>query len=247
MFAVWATVSVDKTCQALSCSDQEFRCDFHSKCILKEQLCDGKRDCPTGEDELIDKKGDECNSTKGWNLCQYCGTDFKRLDWARCGQKCRLSDSFYCANWDFSGKSPKNIPWDRTGLSCQFYAKSSSDFRCDNGAYIGKAKLCDGNMDCIHGEDEEQSDCLNYRNFDRCRFCSNHTDYNRPDWVKDRKCCAYAPNSNEPGKCFGFCFSFNSGIKGNKSGAVSVSAGSSGTIMVTMVVMMMTNLFNHLN
>ena len=77
----------------ISCFKDEYKCSDHSKCILKNNQCDGISDCSDGSDE---KYCTECLLTE-WT------------SWSVCSQSCDVGVRvktrevyFYWREWQFS-------------------------------------------------------------------------------------------------------------------------------------------------
>ena len=49
------------------CLCQEFRCNDGVFCLDKSKVCNGEKDCPEGEDELIKKEYGKCRPPKRQN------------------------------------------------------------------------------------------------------------------------------------------------------------------------------------
>ena len=59
------TVVKSKNFQCFSCTEKcEVRCAKSTKCIKHTQVCDGKKDCPQGDDEIKD----QCSKKLLYNL-----------------------------------------------------------------------------------------------------------------------------------------------------------------------------------
>jgi hypothetical protein len=129
---------------SVGCTQNEYTCtttntntktDSNAKCIIKTWLCDGNKDCPSGDDESD-------------TLCRQrtCGKEEFRCNNGQClpkGYKCDgVADCF-----DKSDESQCNLT--------RVYTCSKQTYQCSNSdKCIHPLQFCDGNKDCPHGEDE---------------------------------------------------------------------------------------------
>ncbi|KAM7393106.1 hypothetical protein PAMA_007971 [Pampus argenteus] len=128
-----------------SCSSPSVLCPDSSLCILPTQLCDGKKDCPDGSDENCVKR------------CPY-KTDFLCKDRRSCVSKSLLCDGrSHCHD----GSDEVNCPNVATPA-----AQTTNVLRCRMGSKPCKdgtecvlySHVCDGEMDCKDGSDEQGCD-----------------------------------------------------------------------------------------
>ncbi|XP_069938272.1 basement membrane-specific heparan sulfate proteoglycan core protein isoform X44 [Cherax quadricarinatus] len=113
--------------------DDQFTCEDNSV-ICEVQRCDGKQDCPNGDDE----EGCGCEASE--IVCDG-------------GTRC-ISQSQVCNGvWDCSDQSDEhNCP--PPPAPCR-----TDQFRCDNGQCIDNFRRCDTAIDCPFGEDEADCPC----------------------------------------------------------------------------------------
>uniref|UniRef100_A0A2M4B8R2 Sortilin-related receptor n=1 Tax=Anopheles marajoara TaxID=58244 RepID=A0A2M4B8R2_9DIPT len=123
------------------CGQHEFRCDS-GVCISKRDVCDGRKDCPGGEDE------DNCPPKK------QCGnSNFRcRIDGA-CLPMDKLCNGIKdCPDGSDEECNFKPIIMNSTVNSCSSYP---GVFECDNTCFA-LTMLCDGKPTCYDGTDEER-------------------------------------------------------------------------------------------
>uniref|UniRef100_A0A6P7GQQ3 Sortilin-related receptor-like isoform X2 n=1 Tax=Diabrotica virgifera virgifera TaxID=50390 RepID=A0A6P7GQQ3_DIAVI len=140
-----------------TCESNEYQCNA-SNCILAAWLCDGDADCIGGEDEK------NCDPSVNCSRSQFkCQTDGSCIPATAvcdghvdCPDK---TDELSCDDKlpDGSG-TPSYPPIDnptsqRPNATCE-----SNEYQCNAGNCILAAWLCDGDADCIGGEDEKNCD-----------------------------------------------------------------------------------------
>ncbi|XP_073910806.1 low-density lipoprotein receptor-related protein 2-like isoform X2 [Castor canadensis] len=152
------------------CARSSVLCWDGKKCISREFLCDGERDCEDGSDEV------NCSQ-----VCHRPGM-FQCLDGSRCleekyhcdgAPQCSdVSDELGCwkpaedcslrcdnktrcipKSWLCDGNLDCSDKRDEQG--CFNEKCSPSEFRCENGQCIASFLHCDGNRDCLDQSDEE--------------------------------------------------------------------------------------------
>ncbi|XP_041762389.1 basement membrane-specific heparan sulfate proteoglycan core protein isoform X4 [Anopheles merus] len=149
--------------QDLCRGDDKVRCGKTSVYICAVQWCDGRPDCPNGEDENAPE-------------CQKCEKDEFSCDGTRCVSLAKKCDGHRdCSD----GQDEADCP----STEC-----TSNEFTCDDGRCIDQDRQCDGVADCSRGEDEQDCgivECDESREF-LCRsdntciqkeaFCDGHRD-----------------------------------------------------------------------
>lgn len=125
----------NKTCiQRAECNQDEFFCGQSNTCVAKHFRCDGRKNCPKGEDEEDCKKPNHCP------LNYFQCHDGECIDEElRCNLKfdCRdKSDEHNCSHVQIKKCPPKH-------------------FTCKSGQCINERLVCDGVKDCPDEEDED--------------------------------------------------------------------------------------------
>ncbi|XP_050301092.1 vitellogenin receptor isoform X2 [Anthonomus grandis grandis] len=161
------------------CDVYEFSCSQSNTCILNTLKCDGKKDCPMGEDEEHCKKEIKCPN--GFFGCsdgqcisekQVCDHHFDcrdRSDELECHNK--LSTQSICPPHEFTCADNINCIdlksvcdgfndcLDNSDeINCLTNVCQDNQFRCDSGQCIPKGWECDHEYDCKDLSDEH-SEC----------------------------------------------------------------------------------------
>lgn len=164
----------DKCVKVIACGDHEIPCHKSNACVMKVQKCDGRRDCPQGEDE------ENCNENN-YNLCTpdeiYCnGFCLNKKVTPTCGNEiqspgipdndCSITQ-YECANTSVcisrsqlcDGNTDCPDGDDEMSAECDTFACYETEFMCSSGSCILKSWTCDGDRDCNDGSDE--ANCVN--------------------------------------------------------------------------------------
>ncbi|XP_015186771.1 PREDICTED: vitellogenin receptor isoform X2 [Polistes dominula] len=194
----------EKTCHDIvnsSCAFDEIKCSEHNICIKTTQICDGKVDCPTGEDEpdncysinLCNKNQFVCRNGECVNLTSRCNSRYDckdRSDEENCTTIICGPDLFQCHEGSCISKNLVcNGVYECSDysdeLNCASHTCSSTEFRCTRGTCIPFGWVCDGEFDCNDGSDEENClnnckdnlfKCLNGNCIDRSLVCNEIND-----------------------------------------------------------------------
>ncbi|VDN01460.1 unnamed protein product [Thelazia callipaeda] len=138
-------------------------------CISPQNICDGKNDCPLGDDE----EAKLCNSY------QCIEGQYKCLNSSKCIPVTAVCDSVDdCGNGDDEKE-------------CALRNCLESEFRCSSGRCLPLSWKCDGQIDCKHGDDEKADkkmrsvlDCA--ANCDKEQFrCMNGSRCIAKSWICD--------------------------------------------------------------
>ncbi|XP_053386538.1 low-density lipoprotein receptor-related protein 1-like isoform X2 [Mercenaria mercenaria] len=127
-----------ETCTLELCPPNTSYCSVLERCLPRAWWCDGKVDCPNGDDEGLYCKYKECLP----------------IEFQCASGKC-IDMSYRCdGNYD-CGPDDKSDE-----LNCNLTCNAENLFRCtENGACIMKVFVCDGHNDCTNGSDERQELC----------------------------------------------------------------------------------------
>ena len=128
--------SIDESCY----QTDKFQCSS-GECIWKAWVCDGDKDCETGEDESEETCRDHVTCTSAQFRCERSGQciSFDSL----CDGKVDCDD-----HSDEIGCSEEDTEWSAASV-CPIGA-----FECDHGKCVKDDKMCDGHRDCEDGTDE---------------------------------------------------------------------------------------------
>lgn len=133
---------INGSCPEFKCDLGQMACKMDgvnstATCINPPEICDGKKDCPLGDDERP-------------QLCQsYLCTEghFKCANDSKCIPQTAVCDG----NNDCSNGADER--------DCGEGECSQGRFRCDNKTCIPEINVCDGHRDCKDGGDEDQQMC----------------------------------------------------------------------------------------
>ncbi|VDK44235.1 unnamed protein product [Anisakis simplex] len=167
-------------CPEFKCELGQMSCEMESEnatavCIGPQDICNGKVNCPLGDDERTEL----CSSY------QCSDEQFKCSNTSRCIPKAALCDGIDdCGN----GADERFCDRKKCGLG---------RFRCDENICIPTINLCDGHADCANALDEDQTMCSQrvcLENEFRCKSgrcipsgwkCDGRNDCNDGDDEKD--------------------------------------------------------------
>ncbi|GIY07542.1 putative vitellogenin receptor [Caerostris darwini] len=161
-------------CIEKDCTSNEFRCSQGGKkCVPREFMCDGIKDCDDGSDEKCEKEpplrcpGNDFRCSNGhcilasWKCDSRddCGDNSDEID---CPLPVNCSKSqFTCPGgecipllWRCDGESDCTDSSDEK--DCHKTAcDEETEIRCDHGQCIPKSWACDGASDCFDSTDEQ--------------------------------------------------------------------------------------------
>ena len=159
-------------CERESCARGLTRCGGRrgggggGRCILDRQICDGKADCPLGDDEV-----------------GLLTSDGVHLQCLQPGGKCRLYQSwrpagpFLAGRQCAGGKCVEEEDWCSSSsschchhcedqLDCHHWLCPAAHFKCSqSGLCLEPDRVCDGRQDCGDGSDEHDCPCDEPSNF----------------------------------------------------------------------------------
>jgi len=145
----------------------------HAFCIPNDLKCNGRVNCPNGEDEhncpLTCKPDQVRLACFLLNVAKNCTVtyflfimQFKCRTSSKCIPLVHVCDE----EADCEDKSDE--------IHCNLHTCSSDQFRCDNGRCLMSRWVCDGDKDCPNGEDEPEKECT-LRTCDPSYFkCANN-------------------------------------------------------------------------
>lgn len=124
----------NRTChKRMDCDSHEFFCSASNACILKKFRCDGKQNCPFGEDEADCKTPNHCP-----------------LDSFQCQDGECVKEVFRCdSKYDCRDKSDEH-----NCSHVEHHVCPPNHFSCGGRYCISERFICDGVSDCDGGEDE---------------------------------------------------------------------------------------------
>ncbi|XP_065178550.1 low-density lipoprotein receptor-related protein 4-like isoform X2 [Sycon ciliatum] len=204
-----------------NCSATEFVCHAHGDCVSRHLVCDGRKDCMDGSDELRCDGGCPLNDFKCTDG-ECIPLDFRcdrfidcsdRSDEIGCTDRSCLAPSEYtCANGDcYAATDHCDRVSDCTDGSdewnCTYGCNGTESFRCKfGGSCIPPVWVCDGLHDCLDSSDEEN--CGSSTDGVHCiageMLCERRRMCIRSTWFCDQDVdCAFA--GDEEPNCLASC------------------------------------------
>ncbi|MED6263823.1 hypothetical protein CHARACLAT_008544, partial [Characodon lateralis] len=165
---VTALGEIQKVPDTPVCAAPSWLCRDSSVCLPQNLLCDGKRDCPDGDDEEF------CVSACPEDAIQELTSSTKRneklpvtkppaLTLPAClspSSLCPSSTAYVCISQSQFCDGLKDCPDGFDEENCVESCPSRSDFLCkDHRSCVSKSLVCDGSSHCLDGSDE--ADCPN--------------------------------------------------------------------------------------
>lgn len=182
----------DESVSICGCLPNEFQCN-RTSCIDVIKRCDRHPDCHDGEDE-INCETYSCPDTHSKCSNHYCIPNEAVCNYENdCGDNSDEANCEYrdCYSTEFPCNDHRCLPM---GMLCDGVAncKDGSDednctihFRCENGFYIHKDRVCDGWPDCYesHADEtncgvctDEEYRCANGRCIRKSNVCDGECD-----------------------------------------------------------------------
>ena len=141
------------------CASGMTQCGGGVRCILDQQVCDGRLDCPAGDDEagLVTSAGVAVQCDQPGAECQIHQTRLPGSPW-QAGRQC--GPGAPCVSLVSWCDGHCHCPDCRDEQNCQRWLCQDGQFKCSvSGICITEDKVCDGRLDCGDTDSSDEHDC----------------------------------------------------------------------------------------